>query len=581
MALFPTNNFGRRNADEIVVIDLGTRVTKAVYLVRVDDKLELLNYSLVEVPLTASKTSVEWLSAHFREVWTALGAKTRNMVVVVGLGESHIWQVDLPSGTKADTRRMIQLNSKAILQEDLKGMVFDSATLGPLPSSETGQVSKRVKALVGAARTELIETLQNASRLAGLNLDMVTLGKLSPAQAFMLMPEETKKDVIALVHIGYSGSTISFLQNGELLLIREVSIGDHKLTTDLAESLNVNYQVAEAVKLTMPNKILGKLQTVIAPLSRELRTSIDFCEHQYEKTVSKVYLSGGPTRSPILLQALQSELHLPCSTWTPRSYVDFSLPQPQSDKLEQELPQLFVAIGAGAAYFHPELPSLNLLAEQQEMAESRRRNPLKRVALFSLLLLAAMFLWLSYYKFLNSSVARETSRFHTELRAIQPAANAVNSNTLRISQIQGSLGDLEIISSNRYQWGPFLQALQHVMLDQIQVIRVTGDRHAVHAPAVKASTNRSGKVLQARPASTTERIIFSIQAKDYGDPPSTEKFMAAIASEPYMREFLREVDPVALKNRNQRQSDPDDPTKSFIVFTIECYVERVFNESTR
>jgi Tfp pilus assembly PilM family ATPase len=88
---------------------------------------------------------------------------------------------------------------------------------------------------------------------------------------------------------------------------------------------------------------------LLAPLGRELRASIDFFEHQQDRTVSQVYVSGGSARSDYILETLQTELMAPCVRWNPTQSLTLSLPANQGEGIEPCAPQLAVAVGAALA----------------------------------------------------------------------------------------------------------------------------------------------------------------------------------------------------------------------------------------
>ena len=156
------------------------------------------------------------------------------------------------------------------------------------------------------------------------------------------------EQTVALVEIGFRSTSISLMQQGELILNRVVNIGGDRLTAGLAESMNVGYAEAEGIKVGMPIEVQAQLETLTMPLGRELRASIDFFEHQQEKTVSQVYVSGASAQSELILQILQTELMVECKTWNPAGPFELLLP-PQTGEFEQVAPQLSVAIGAAFA----------------------------------------------------------------------------------------------------------------------------------------------------------------------------------------------------------------------------------------
>ena len=101
----------------------------------------------------------------------------------------------------------------------------------------------------------------------------------------------------------------------------------------------------------MPAEVQSNLEPLLSPLGRELRASIDFFEHQQDRPVSQVFVSGGSARSEMILQMLHSELLLECKTWNPTGFLQLALPGQQAVEIEHVGPQLTVALGAALAAF--------------------------------------------------------------------------------------------------------------------------------------------------------------------------------------------------------------------------------------
>jgi type IV pilus assembly protein PilM len=150
---------------------------------------------------------------------------------------------------------------------------------------------------------------------------------------------------VALVDMGFKGSSICILQHGEFVLLRVVDIGGDRITTALSETMSISYAEAEGIKLGMPSEVQNALEPVVISLAQELRASIDFFEHQQDKVVTQVFLSGGSARSELIVQMLQSQLMAQCRTWNPTSFLQFALPPQQTAELEQVAPELAVALG--------------------------------------------------------------------------------------------------------------------------------------------------------------------------------------------------------------------------------------------
>ena len=162
------------------------------------------------------------------------------------------------------------------------------------------------------------------------------------------MPAIFQKDSAALVDIGFKSSSISIVQERELILNRVVGIGGDRLTAGLAESMNISYAEAEGIKIGMANEVQSALESLLTPLGRELRASLDFFEHQHDRPVSQVFLSGGSSRSDFVVESLRRELIADCKTWNPTTFLKLTLSPEQAAEIEHVAPQLTAAIGAAS-----------------------------------------------------------------------------------------------------------------------------------------------------------------------------------------------------------------------------------------
>jgi type IV pilus assembly protein PilM len=294
-----------------------------------------------------------------KNVMRALGTKTKQVTLALSDSETVFRHVEAPLMPVADLRRMLKFNSKSYLQQELNDFVFDCHYV--LPSAQAAKAAdgtkfvasaQKHKVAVGGVRRQLIEDVQAAFKAAGLVPDMVVPGVIGPVNAFeMAEPESFAKEVVALVELGFKNTTITILNSGEIMLNRVVAIGGDRLTSGLAESLNISYQEAENIKVGMANEVAQNLEPLIHPLGRELRASIDYFENHHDKAISKVFLSGGSACGELIVQALQTELMVTCQVWSPTKFMQLMVPPEKANEIEQMGPKLTVAVGAAAASF--------------------------------------------------------------------------------------------------------------------------------------------------------------------------------------------------------------------------------------
>ena len=357
MAL-PFLNGAAKKRDQLLSIDLGGRTTKAVHLQRKGDGFVLTRYALLDAPIYERNLSADLLGEHLKGVCESLETKTRAVSLAIGVNDSIVRHADLPQMPVCDMRQVLKNNSKSYLQQDLPGHVFDCFIIPPrnlqkmAEKAKVGSGSPKHRVLVAGAKKQLIDDMQTAVKSTGFSAETILPGLIGPVNAFeMAMPEIFSREVVALVDVGFKNTSICILQEGELVLSRVVNIGGDKLTNGLAEGLGISYAEAEGIKVGMPTEVQANLEALVLPLGRELRASIDFFEHQQDKAVSQVFISGGSARSEFIVQTLQTELMVDCKPWNPVGFLEMALPPQQVAEIDHVAPQLAVAVGTGLAAF--------------------------------------------------------------------------------------------------------------------------------------------------------------------------------------------------------------------------------------
>jgi type IV pilus assembly protein PilM len=345
------NGFSEKNRSHMMAVDLGGRTTKAILLERRGEVLALTRYALLDAPIYEKKMSPELLADHLRQVSAALGNATKSLTLTLGLDDVIVRQVELPQIPMEEMRLVLKNNAKGYLQQDLPNHVFDCYVFPPkAPGGNKPAGMPKLKVLVAAAKQQLVGDFQAAAKNAGLTLDCLAPALISPVNAFELaMAKEFAEETVALVDVGFKHSSICVLDHGELALTRMVNIGGDKLTAGLAEAMNISYAEADGIKVGMAPEVQSTLEMQVLPLGRELRASLDFFEHQQDRPVAQIFVSGGSAQSEMILQMLHVEMLADCKAWNPTGFLQLALPGQQAVEIEHVGSQLAVAIGAALA----------------------------------------------------------------------------------------------------------------------------------------------------------------------------------------------------------------------------------------
>lgn len=342
-----------------MAIDLGTRASKAVLLERRGEAFALTGFAVHDAPISDKKISTEALTDHLRAIAAALGSPTKAVALSVGVEDSLLRVAELPPVPQEDMRQLLKMNSKAILQQELPAYTYDfhifpPKVVPPAAGEKKGEPKQlnisKLKVLVAGARQQLLDEYKKAIGQAGLFAEAIVPGLIGPLNAFELaLPQVYQNESVAVVDIGFRHSTICLLDRGELVLNRGVNIGGDQLTTGLAEAMNISYAEAEGIKVGLAPEAQAVLESQVFPLGRELRASVDFYEHQQDRTVSQVYVCGAAARSEMFLEMLRTELVVECKTWNPTTFLQLALPPAQAAEIEHMGSQLAGAIGVGIA----------------------------------------------------------------------------------------------------------------------------------------------------------------------------------------------------------------------------------------
>src|SRR5258708_6226513 len=176
--------------------------------------------------------------------------------------------------------------------------------------------------------------------------------QLAPICAFnafeFTFEEVFNNQAFFLLDIGHTNSTVMVGLKRELILVRNIDFGGKALVEALT-GLSGEGREAVLQALEQEDEVMVEYSRVaLNALVREIQNSIGFLEHRHDETISKVFVSGGPSKSLTLLKVLNEELRLPCESWSAISKCESALPANRTATLNQDGLDLNVACGAAA-----------------------------------------------------------------------------------------------------------------------------------------------------------------------------------------------------------------------------------------
>jgi hypothetical protein len=219
---------------------------------------------------------------------------------------------------------------------------------------------------------------------------------------------------------------------------------------------------------------------------------------------------------------------------------------------------------------------INLLAEAQAAEELRRRDPVKRAIYLGASLVMLMLVWGGMGQINYSLANQRLTGVQTAIEAHNTEYTNVMAHLNQIAVAKNKLAALEKLQNSRFLQGNLLNALQLATVDGVQLTRMRIEQSYFLTDGTDAKTNDT-RVIPGRPATSRERIVLTLDARDSSSSPGDQvnKFKEAIAGQSYFKTVLEKTNSVELVGLPSLQTGPDG--KPFALFTVQCN----FPEQTR
>jgi hypothetical protein len=216
---------------------------------------------------------------------------------------------------------------------------------------------------------------------------------------------------------------------------------------------------------------------------------------------------------------------------------------------------------------------INLLAELQALEDQRRRDPVKRAILIGVCLVAVIFVWITSLMVEKMKIKGDISGLEQRIQSGSKDYKQVLDNQKSLVEGRSKLTALNQLSTNRFLLGNVLDALQKSTVDNVQLTRFKIDQAYAITEATKSSTNEQGAVTQGKPATITERITLTLNAKDTSTVPgdSIVRLQSTLSRNPFFHTYISSrTNEFRLTTSLTPQSDPDGRT--FVAFTLEAHL---------
>jgi type IV pilus assembly protein PilM len=311
--------FGKKK--KVLGLDIGSSQTKIVELSAGKNK-KLVNYGISKVlPDAIVEGEIidrEAVLDSIRSLIESRGFTTKDIVIGLAGRDVIIKRITMDRMSEADTREQIKWEAEQYVPFDINEVSLDFDVVNP----NFGENQQEV--ILVAAKNELINNLTSLLKELNLNPIIVDTTAFALQNVYEYNYSPGADDIIGLIHIGAGMTVINVIKGGSSLSARDVYYGVNAFISKLQKEVGFNYEdAANAVKGTTPvgasqDSIQGVFESFVGDLGTQIERSLQFLSSVTgEEKVSQMYLSGGGSLIPNLLEYLKRRLGVPIEVLNP------------------------------------------------------------------------------------------------------------------------------------------------------------------------------------------------------------------------------------------------------------------------
>ncbi len=351
--------FGLGSGKPLVGLDIGSSSIKAIELRRTRAGIQVVN---VGVEPLASDIVVDSMivdsgsvASSITKIFADHGIKSKQVatsvsghaVIVKMITMATMPEDELESAVRNEAPQHIPFEMSdvnldyQVLSEDLSGPQMD--------------------VLLVAVKKDKILNYTNALQLAGQQPVVVDIDAFALLNCYEFNYVPPANSTVALLNLGASVMNISIVKGTTPLFTRDVSVGGNQYTDALQKELDLSFDDAEALKLGQKVGTVSEdaktpiLQQVTELIVLEIQKTFDFFRATASGDhIERIYMAGGSSQIPGLMEALRHEFSLPVDSLNPFLRIEPPV-KASAELLEQYAPQLSVAVGLALRSFEGKL----------------------------------------------------------------------------------------------------------------------------------------------------------------------------------------------------------------------------------
>ena len=350
-------NFLEKKARPVIGLDISSTSVKLLELSRHGDRYRVETYAVKPLPPNAvvekNINDQEAVAEVIRAMVKQSKTKLKYAAVAVAGSAVITKMIDLPAGLSDDAMEtQISLEADQYIPFPLEEVAIDFEVQGVSPRNP-----EQVEVLLAACRRENVEMRASVLQLSDLIPEKVDIEAYSMERAFELISEQLEDQegqVVAIIDIGATMTTLSVLVDGKTVYTREQLFGGKQLTEEIQRRYGLSREEAGLAKKQggLPDDYESEVlapfkEAVVQQVTRSLQ--FFFSASQYND-VDYIILAGGVASLEGLVGLIEEKLGTQTVVANPFARMSVSS-RVNAVSLANDAPSLMIVTGLAMRSF--------------------------------------------------------------------------------------------------------------------------------------------------------------------------------------------------------------------------------------
>ena len=301
-----------------VGVDIGSNSLKVLELSKSGRKYYIDALDIIDLPAGAVSggTVNDGASAasYLKSSFSKLGIGEKKVAVGIPCKHVIIKTIEMPKMKPNEIDSSIYYEAQRYITYDMNEVFLDYIILGDSPNDAGSNLI-----MIVAGKKDIVENQMDFIHQCGLNPNIVDVDCIALENMFNFNYPEEFDELTAIIKIGASETNVHVLQKGVNLFRRDIPIGGMNITEEIAKKFQIDVNEAENIKIgnTRNRNEDFKadysiyLNMILSRVTSEIQRTIDYFaannDKQYPK---KVYLTGGSSKLPGILEDIETKINI-------------------------------------------------------------------------------------------------------------------------------------------------------------------------------------------------------------------------------------------------------------------------------